>query len=323
MANRSYLYAVDRVPDGNAPTPRIVGVSEWNWDVPVVHEVLLTGSPALCPSSIWGGEVQAIVGNYDEGVANLERVFARLPQTPEVQRDIAEARAFLLDPEVRSAYLLLEPAEIHDLAGDADGMQVEMGELYRNVRDADGLVEFAVQEFKEKPEEVTGRGSWRRTLYFQPVGSVEASAAAPQASPPTSVAPYPVLPPTGAMAWGLGLLVLIPIPFISAIVAGIAMIIAGLSQRQAGGIARENGRNAANWGVTFIVLTVLLVGGHFILLFILTGDGTKLTGFYPLGILLTVWAATVVTHIILSIAGIVRASRQQVLAPVALPFFAR
>ncbi|MFV0433123.1 MAG: hypothetical protein ACK5LO_03965 [Leucobacter sp.] len=141
------------------------------------------------------------------------------------------------------------------------------------------------------------------------------------AVPGSTPAAYAPRPPTGAVAWALGFLVFIPIPFFSVLVAGVVMIAVGLSMRKVGGIARANGRNAANWGVTVIALTVLLVGGHFIMLYLLTRDGPVSGGFFPIGILITIWVLVVVAHVVFVIIGLVKASGGKVFRALAIPFF--
>lgn len=63
---------------------------------------------------------------------------------------------------------------------------------------------------------------------------------------------------TGTIAWGLGFLAYVPIPFVNVLVAGITQLVVGLKQRQYGGVAATNGVRAANWGLTQLCYPVLL-----------------------------------------------------------------
>jgi hypothetical protein len=75
MANRSYLYATNTVPgiDVIQSKRQIIGISEWNYDVPVVYKLLLSGNPRLCKSSIWDvPDLIAIVGDYSLGLERLK-----------------------------------------------------------------------------------------------------------------------------------------------------------------------------------------------------------------------------------------------------------
>ena len=370
MANRSYLYTVDRIPDGSGAPLSLRAVSEWNWDVPLLHEILLAGSPRLCPSTIWAAPAQAIAGEFEAGVANLERVFARLPRTPEVERGIAEARAFLSDPATRGAYFLLEPAEVHALSDSAEEAQQELDGLVHGLRDPQAVIDFAAGYDLDKIDEVTGRGAWARTVYYEPGGAASdpaasqapapqqngaqdqapaPSGAAPAAQPVPATEQPPFAPPqyrqpaaaagpgapaqpatpysfqprpaTGGVAWGLGFLAYIPIPFASVLIAGVVMMISGLSMRSRGPLAAANGRNAANWGLTLIVLTVVLVGATIV--WGVSAGGGEGSGFFPFGIPLLIWVGVSVAHVVFVIMGLVRAGKGQVFRAPAIPFFGR
>ncbi|PPG05436.1 hypothetical protein C5E06_00765 [Pseudoclavibacter sp. RFBI5] len=355
MANRSYLYVVDEVPGQGAPLARVSGLSEWNWDVPLVHELLVSGSGRLVPSTIWDAPAAAILGDYDQGVANLERLFARLPQDQETQRQIAEARSVLRDPANRGRYLLLEVAEIHVLsATDDENPHPEMlreaqGMVCDTEQHVDALIRTALELPPERLQELTGSGAWASNLYFEPSGEPQPPAqaapvqAAPnipatslpsQSAPPTSPNAPQFAPPTGASAspvfltrplangatqWSLGLIAVIPFPFVTAITAGIVMIAAGRSRAPATEEGERNRTNAANWGLTYLLSSIILIALHIAFLFVL--DDTYSGSFFPIGIPITLWFAVSVTHIVFSIVGSVKASRGVVFAPIALPFF--
>lgn len=371
MANRSYLYVVDEAPGQGAPLTRVTGLSEWKWDVPLVHELLVSGSGRLVPSTIWDAPATAILGDFDQGVANLERLFAQLPQDEETQRQIAEARSALADPDKRGRYLLLEVAEIHVLGvTDDDNPFPEMlTEAQGLLRDSEGqvdsLIRYALKQPADKLDELTGSGSWANNLYFAPTGDPQQAPQIeqpqPQAEPavdiavpsqawdqttPPQAAPQLALPanqqapqfppPTGqpqqvlltrplsngATQWALGLLALIPFPFIGALAAGIVMIITGRSRGPATDAGERNRAAASNWGLTYLIATVLLVTVHFSLLVNLASfDESVATSFYPIGIPITIWVAVSAVHIVFSIVGCVKATRGRVFKPVALPFF--
>lgn len=62
----------------------------------------------------------------------------------------------------------------------------------------------------------------------------------------------------GTIAWALGFLAYIPVPFLGLIVAGIVQLVVGLRQRRYGGLAAVNGVRAANWGLTQLCWPVLM-----------------------------------------------------------------
>ncbi|HEY1134566.1 MAG TPA: hypothetical protein VGE77_08305 [Nocardioides sp.] len=164
MANRSYLYAVDRIPDGTAPV-RAVGVSEWPWDLPTVHLVLVSGHPRVCPSTIWDPPVTAIVAERTASRANLERYLAALPVSLETADAADEARGFLDRLDVALPYLLLEHAEIDDLDEAVPLPDAAAGWLAA-AGDADALVRSAGRVRPDGLAAATGRGSWSTQLYF-------------------------------------------------------------------------------------------------------------------------------------------------------------
>lgn len=125
---------------------------------------------------------------------------------------------------------------------------------------------------------------------------------------------------TGDGAWWAGLVVFALIPFVSSLAAGITQWLVGRGQQKHGPLAAENGRRAANWGMTYLLATLVLVGGHFFLLYLLTRDGSSIGGFYPFGIIITVWMAYTVVHVVVSIWGGIVAKSGRVFKLNGLPF---
>ena len=121
------------------------------------------------------------------------------------------------------------------------------------------------------------------------------------------------------MAWGLGLLVLAFFPVLSSLIAGGAMAIAGRAQRSKGPLALENGRRAANWGLTYLLATVVLMGTHFAVL--ATFNDRIPNTFFPLGTFVTAWAVISVIHLVACIVGAVRASSSKLVPWNGIPFF--
>ena len=67
---------------------------------------------------------------------------------------------------------------------------------------------------------------------------------------------------TATSSYRFGYLIFIPLPFVSTIAAGAAIVALYPRYRRAGGIAAENGRRAANWGLT--VLAAMLIVTPFV-----------------------------------------------------------
>ena len=132
---------------------------------------------------------------------------------------------------------------------------------------------------------------------------------------------YPLAaPPKGLLPWALGLLILIPFPFVGGVASGIAMAVSGGASRRFRGVARENARAALNWGLTYLLVSTVLLVSHFVILFALTADSPS-GGFYPIGIPITIYFAISVLHLVLVIVGMVRASSGKVMrVPFAIPY---
>lgn len=149
-------------------------------------------------------------------------------------------------------------------------------------------------------------------------------------APPQAPAAYPTggypagsdpaaVPPRGLLPWALGLLILFPVPFLGGLLSGIAMAMSGGASRRFGGVARENARAALNWGLTYLLVSTVLIVSHFVILFTLTEDSP--TGFYPIGIPITVYFALSLLHLVLVIVGMVRASSGKIMrVPFAIPY---
>lgn len=135
------------------------------------------------------------------------------------------------------------------------------------------------------------------------------------------VGAYPAaVPPRGLLPWALGLLILIPFPFVGGLASGLAMALSGGASRRFGGVARENARAALNWGLTYLLISTVLLVTHFVLLFALTSESPT-TGFYPIGIPITIYFALSLLHLVLVIVGMVRASGGKVMrVPFAIPY---
>ncbi|GGM45883.1 hypothetical protein GCM10010489_16370 [Microbacterium saperdae] len=152
-------------------------------------------------------------------------------------------------------------------------------------------------------------------------------AAGYHAAPPAPGYPGPgypavarAVPPRGLLPWVLGFLIVIPFPFVGGIASGIAMAVSGGASRRAGGVARENARAALNWGLTYLLISTSLIVMHFVVLFLLTAESPA-TGFFPIGIPVTIYVAISLLHLVLVIIGTIRSSSGAVMrVPFAIPF---
>jgi uncharacterized Tic20 family protein len=130
----------------------------------------------------------------------------------------------------------------------------------------------------------------------------------------------PAKPSTGTLSWALGFLIFIGIPFLSGIVSGVVMASVYRSVARKGEIARQNARSAANWALTYLTVSIVLLIVHVIVLMAFAGD-EGMNGFFPLGIPITLYFAVSILHVVLVIVGTVKASGGKVLrVPFAIPY---
>ncbi|SDD49847.1 DUF4870 domain-containing protein [Auraticoccus monumenti] len=137
-------------------------------------------------------------------------------------------------------------------------------------------------------------------------------------------APYAPAPPTGALSWWLGMLLLTLVPVIS---NGAAAVGAAVQHRTftdpRDALAREVSRRAANFHLSLTLYTVLLIGTHILLLVLLSGTEAA-QGFFPLGIAIGLVPVLGLYGLVLSVVSAVRASRGLLTPAVgAIPFFRR
>jgi hypothetical protein len=117
MANRCYLYTTDHLPGSAEWTQKkdLRGVAEWNDDIPLVFQILLSGNPVAVRSSIWDSpELLALAGESGTGLRRLMDYLQLLPAQAEPL--VAETKTFFADPENHKRYFVLEIREIFDYA---------------------------------------------------------------------------------------------------------------------------------------------------------------------------------------------------------------
>lgn len=137
-----------------------------------------------------------------------------------------------------------------------------------------------------------------------------------------AVPPRQAPPATAAGAWWCCLIVLAMIPGVVSLAAGGFMMAVGAAQRnQPGPHARVNGTRAMNWGLTYLISTIILAIAHITLLVAIPdGDPIK-QNFLPLGIPLLLWLVHSAVFVILGIVGAVGAQQGKRVGINGIPFF--
>lgn len=164
MANRSYLYSVDELPIAGAEQkPRVVGISEWNYDIPLAFRLLLSAHPRKCHSLIWDYPDEiAVAGDYEQGVARLLGYLDELNR-PELAELREEARAFLTAAENKRQYFVLECGEIFEM--DLEPLTAQNERLLSELLD---LETNSPEPTAAADINALGLGNWSNILYFDP-----------------------------------------------------------------------------------------------------------------------------------------------------------
>jgi len=163
------------------------------------------------------------------------------------------------------------------------------------------------------PDDAAGSTVCPSAAVYGPAAGRVPSTANPQ---PGAVPAGGALEFTGGLYYGLGFLAFIPVPFLGLLVAAIVMAANYAGSRDKGALAAENGRRAANWGLTIIAVMILLAIWVVLLATVFTGSWWST----PAGPVITFLALSI-THLVVVIMGVVEAGKRRVLRNVlAIPF---
>jgi hypothetical protein len=124
MANRSYLYTLDKAPVKGKKAPKpIRSLSEWGWDIPLSHKILASESPKRCQSAIWVEQEIGIVADFPAGrdrlLAFVDVVAKNKPaKAKDFATAAAETKKVLASKKHAGKLTLLECGEIFDMQRD-------------------------------------------------------------------------------------------------------------------------------------------------------------------------------------------------------------
>lgn len=138
----------------------------------------------------------------------------------------------------------------------------------------------------------------------------------------TTLQPDPPATPlerVDVLAWAGGLAVLLCLPYFVGMLAGLLMVLVGLTTRRKGPLTAENGRRAANWGLTFGIVSVLTAAVFFTLLFG-PEDPDRYSGL-PLGTPPIIWIAFAVVHFVITVVALARGGSGRLGPALGIPFF--
>ncbi|MFE0772768.1 hypothetical protein [Streptomyces sp. NPDC058861] len=127
MANRSYLYSADSMPnEAEIPKP-IRCISEHNGDIPLAHKLMVGRGTTIVPSMIWNPPI-GIAADYAGGATLLRDLLhvvgKGLEDDAEFAECVAEVTAHL--EKQRAKYFVLETGEIVSMTDDDPAESVRL-----------------------------------------------------------------------------------------------------------------------------------------------------------------------------------------------------
>ncbi|MEV6202580.1 hypothetical protein AB0M64_21750 [Streptomyces sp. NPDC051771] len=119
MANRSYLYSADSMPNEAELPQRIRCVSEHNGDIPLAHRLMVGRGTTIVPSMIWNPPI-GIAAEYAGGAALLHDLLRVVGEGLEGDAEFAEcvARTTAHLEKQQAKYFVLETGEIVSMTDD-------------------------------------------------------------------------------------------------------------------------------------------------------------------------------------------------------------
>ncbi|MFJ5138913.1 hypothetical protein [Streptomyces sp. NPDC088707] len=144
MANRSYLYSADSMPNEAEILKQVRCISEHNWDIPLAHKLMVGHGTTVVPSMIWSPPI-GIAADYAAGAALLldllRAVGKGLEDDAEFTECIARTAAHLEKQQAK--YFILETGEIVSLS-DADPVASVQRLASQDIPDAVSDAEAAI-----------------------------------------------------------------------------------------------------------------------------------------------------------------------------------
>ncbi|MGB4135763.1 MAG: hypothetical protein WA971_04315 [Microbacterium sp.] len=116
---------------------------------------------------------------------------------------------------------------------------------------------------------------------------------------------------TGASAWALGLLILLPVPLLGATLAGLGMATAHRSLSRQGPLAAQNAAAARRWGMLFLLVST----GLLVLQVVVRVPSVirqEAVDLLPMGIPILLYVLVCAIHLVVVVIGMTQASRGEV-----------
>ncbi|MEU3481994.1 hypothetical protein AB0E66_28030 [Streptomyces sp. NPDC033753] len=126
MANRSYLYSADSMPNKAEVPKQIRCISEHNWDIPLAHKLMVGRGTTIVPSMIWNPPI-GIAADYADGAALLRDLLHAVGKGLEDDTEFADcvAKTTAHLEKQQAKYFILETGEIVSMSGDDPAESVQ------------------------------------------------------------------------------------------------------------------------------------------------------------------------------------------------------
>lgn len=170
MANRVYLFGIDTTETHKKTNRSMIGLGEYNYDTPLLYQLLMSSNPELCQSSLFKTKKKvAILANAKGGLDNL-RTFLSYLSAESLNTDIEKTLKWFSEPHNQYPYFLLEPVEIFDLVASDRTENQRMTDLLSEIQSLDQPRIKALAGFYEDKLVMS---SWSNFLYYEPQGCVK------------------------------------------------------------------------------------------------------------------------------------------------------
>ena len=125
MANRSHVYVTDKLATkAKNKRGQFRGISEWGWDIPISHLLLVANKPRRVLSAIWKEHEIGIVGESKGAVERLLRFIellgaGKVKNQSDWDEAVDETQKFFAKKKSQGKWFVLEAGEIFDMSGNS------------------------------------------------------------------------------------------------------------------------------------------------------------------------------------------------------------
>lgn len=164
MANRAYLYAIK----GN----KIIGISEYNYEIPIAYKVLLSQNTKKVKSKIYKTPFKiALQGDFTKGVERLNAFMEELKRKDyfkenELEKEIEATKVFFQENSDYD-YFYLDCTEIYEM--ESGSLYLNNRKTWKQILNINNEIEKFYNEIeasKEKTIEEIGIQEWSNVLFY-------------------------------------------------------------------------------------------------------------------------------------------------------------